>query len=312
MKFYIPYNEEINLENIEYDFMLKYYVEMGTSNGKLFYWFGPEYVALEKNMFVYDLFTVKQEGDKTVIKTQRGQNRWFGLPFVNYFVAGDFYDDVNLNFKKYLMRRYGYVEEDIVTKTTWWEKYSKFVFMWFGLNLAAFLIFIAVGIGAMMLNSFVEERGMVSTNTYSIEKNVVDSTEEGEIIYEYKLVHQPTHQILLTSEYELYSDEINNYAIIHEYTLDNYTLCSPEGKVVFKKDSPIYFETADFIYSYDWTGRVFYNLDGTPSEGPFFERYFFEIEIAYVVFALLLFILANVYTFRKVIKFVKKKRNNRI
>ena len=142
MRAIIPYNEDLNHESIVVDFMLKYYPEMTTSAGKLFFWFGPKYAALEKNVFVYDYFIVKQKERKgeTRIRTLRGQSRWLGLPFVNYFVCGDFYEDVNNNFKRFLLYDCGYKEEDIIIKISWWEKYGKFILMWLGLNIVAFLI----------------------------------------------------------------------------------------------------------------------------------------------------------------------------
>jgi hypothetical protein len=151
MKFIIPYNEELDLQTIQLKFMLTYYPEMDTSDGKLYDFFffsiGPEYVALEKDIFVYDAFTIKQkeENNKTVIKTRRRLNKWFNNPLnvspfllVNYFVCGDFYEDVPRNFKTFLMRHYGYKEEDIIINESWKEKlgkYNKYFSIWLGVSL---------------------------------------------------------------------------------------------------------------------------------------------------------------------------------
>ena len=150
MKFIIPQREELTREVIREEFFKHYYPEMKVRQG-WWYIYG-RYVMLQKNPFVCAKFDVKQKDKKvkTQIRMGKDSNFWtyiIGAPIIGYFIHGDFFEDVEDNFKKFLMKKYGFSESEIEIERPSFKrfllncwKYLKYALLYFLLFFMVFLI----------------------------------------------------------------------------------------------------------------------------------------------------------------------------
>lgn len=150
MKFIISQREDLTREVIKEEFFKKYYPEMKVRQG--WWYIHGRYVMLQKNPFVCAKFDVKQkdEGAKTQIRMNKDSNFWtyiIGAPIIGNFIHGDFFEDVEGNFKKFLMKKYGFNESEIEIERPSFKrflsdcwKYLKYALLYLLLFFIVFLI----------------------------------------------------------------------------------------------------------------------------------------------------------------------------
>lgn len=150
MKFIIPQREDLTREVIKEEFFKKYYPEMKVRQGwwKLY----GRYVMLQKNPYVCSDFFVKQKdkSNNTQIRIAKDCNVWaniIGAPIIRNFISGDFDQDVEHNFKKFLMKKYGFSESEIEIERPSFKrsllycwKYLKYALLYLLLFFIVFLI----------------------------------------------------------------------------------------------------------------------------------------------------------------------------
>lgn len=150
MKFIIPQREDLTREVIKEEFFKTYYPEMKVRQG--WWYIHGRYVMLQKNPFVCAKFDVKQKdkGAKTQIRMNKDSNFWtyiIGAPIIGNFIHGDFFEDVEGNFKKFLMKKYGFNESEIEIERPSFKrflsdcwKYLKYALLYLLLFFIVFLI----------------------------------------------------------------------------------------------------------------------------------------------------------------------------
>lgn len=124
MKFILPKTEGLSNDVIRDEFFTRYYPELEKKD--LWTIFGS-FTRVKKSPFVCALFRVSQKNDKTIIKMQTGTTRSAALSdfiFLNYFLRGDFYKEMEDHLCKFLTTKYGIKSEDI-KKTTWKDFWNR-------------------------------------------------------------------------------------------------------------------------------------------------------------------------------------------
>jgi hypothetical protein len=246
MKFIIPQKDDLTLEVIKEEFLKKYYPEMTVRQG---WWkiFG-RYVMLQKNPFVCAAFYVKQKSkqQKTQIRIMKDSNIWaniIGAPVIQKFISGDFYVDIEYNFEKFLKKKYGLRDEEIVK-----EKWNRNFWILAGVNLGVILLIMAIIYGiqswkwANVWPTDSSEIGFQWELTNDAAKDlgydVVEANYEykGRDLFGYRLIYGPEKKVLLEKEY------IRATCATDDYVEVNYTEPGDSGDYcnVYKSGKPIF------------------------------------------------------------------------
>ena len=243
MKFIIPQKNDLTLEVVKEEFLKKYYPEMTVRQG---WWkiFG-RYVMLQKNPFVCAAFYVKQKSkqQKTQIRIMKDSNIWaniIGAPVIQKFISGDFYVDIEYNFEKFLKKKYGLRDEEIVK-----EKWNRNFWILAGVNLGVILLIMAIICGILSW-----KWANVWTHSYTFDTEVNYAARDlgydvVEANYEYKgrdlfgrrLIYGPEKKVLLEKDYISIERPINDYVIVcYLEPGDSGVFCYN----VYKSDEPIF------------------------------------------------------------------------
>ena len=219
MKFIIPQKNDLTLEVIKEEFLKKYYPEMTVRQG---WWkiFG-RYVMLQKNPFVCAAFYVKQKSkqQKTQIRIMKDSNIWaniIGAPVIQEFISGDFYVDIEYNFEKFLKKKYGLRDEEIVK-----EKWNRNFWILAGVNLGVILLIMAIIYGILSW----KWANVWSTGYYwEVEEDSARDLgyDVVEAIYEYKgcdlfgyrLIYGPEKKVLLEKRFISLTCPTDDYVIV--------------------------------------------------------------------------------------------------
>lgn len=241
MKFIIPQKNDLTREVIKEEFLKKYYPEMTVRQG---WWkiFG-RYVMLQKNPFVCAAFYVKQKSkqQKTQIRIMKDSNIWaniIGAPVIQKFISGDFYVDIEYNFEKFLKKKYGLRDEEIVK-----EKWNRNFWMLAGVNLGVILLIMAITYGIQSWkwanvwptdpSSFNWE--LREDAAKDLGYDVVEANYEykGRDIFGYRLIYGPEKKVLLEKNYIRIIWGTEDYVIV-DYT-EHFYYCN-----VYKSGEPIF------------------------------------------------------------------------
>lgn len=247
MKFIIPQKNDLTLEVIKEEFLKKYYPEMTVRQG---WWkiFG-RYVMLQKNPFVCAAFYVKQKSkqQKTQIRIMKDSNIWaniIGAPVIQEFISGDFYVDIEYNFEKFLKKKYGLRDEEIV-KAKWnWN-----FWMLAGVNLGLILLIMAIINGILSWKwANVPNPSDFGLLDWELRENaeeylgydVVDANYEykGRDLFGHRLIYGPENKVLLEKEWISPTWAIDDYVIVDymEHRGSGVFYCNvyKSGKPIFK------------------------------------------------------------------------------
>lgn len=243
MKFIIPQKNDLTLEVIKEEFLKKYYPEMTVRQG---WWkiFG-RYVMLQKNPFVCAAFYVKQKSkqQKTQIRIMKDSNIWaniIGAPVIQKFISGDFYVDIEYNFEKFLKKKYGLRDEEIVK-----EKWNRNFWMLAGVNLGLILLIMAIINGILSWKwANVPNPSDFDFLDWELRENaaedlgydVVEANYEykGRDLFGYRLIYGPEKKVLLEKEFISPTWITDDYVIV-DYT-EHFSYCNvyKSGKPIFK------------------------------------------------------------------------------
>lgn len=246
MKFIIPQKEDLTREVIEEEFFKRYYPELTIRQG---WWkIHGRYVMLQKNPFVCAAFYVKQKSkqQKTQIKMMKDYNIWahiIGAPIIQKFVSGDFYVDVEYNFEKFLKKKYGLRDEEIVK-----EKWNRNFWILAGVNLSVILLIMAIIYGIL---SWKWANVWTGSNSYSYDREVNYAAKElgydiietnyenkGHIDSGYQLNYGPEKKVLLEKNYISIGWPTDDYVIVDYSENENsyvfYYNVYKSGEPVFK------------------------------------------------------------------------------
>ena len=250
MKFIIPQKGDLTLEAIKEEFLKKYYPEMTVRQG---WWkiFG-RYVMLQKNPFVCAAFYVKQKSkqQKTQIRIMKDSNIWaniIGAPVIQKFISGDFYVDIEYNFEKFLKKKYGLRDEEIVK-----EKWNRNFWMLAGVNLGVTLLIMAIVCGILSwkwANVWTYSATFDTEVDYAARDlgyDVVEANYEykGRDLFGRRLIYGPEKKVLLEKDYISIERPIDDYVIVcYLEPGDSGVFCYN----VYKSDEPI-FKDKQFTY----------------------------------------------------------------
>lgn len=246
MKIIIPQKKDLTREVIKEEFFMKYYPEMTVRQG---WWkiYG-RYVMIQKNPFVCAAFYVKQKSkqQKTQIRMMKDSNIWahiIGAPIIQKFVSGDFYDDIEYNFEKFLKKKYGLRDEEIVK-----EKWNRNFWILAGVNLGVILLIMAIIYGIL---SWKWANVWTSSNFYSSDTEVnyaakklgydiVEANYEnkGRMYFGHRLNYGPEKKVLLEKNYISIGWPTDDYVIVDYNENENsyvfYCNVYKSGEPIFK------------------------------------------------------------------------------
>jgi hypothetical protein len=235
MKFIIPQKNDLTREVIKEEFLKKYYPEMTVRQG---WWkiFG-RYVMLQKNPFVCAAFYVKQKSkqQKTQIRIMKDSNIWaniIGAPVVQKFISGDFYVDIEYNFEKFLKKKYGLRDEEIVK-----EKWNRNFWMLVGVNLGLILLIMAI-INGIQSWQWANNPSHFCLDAKDLGYDVVEANYEykDRVLFGDRLIYGPEKKVLLEKEW-IVLDWANDDYVIVGYSDDNaidYCNVYKSGEPIFK------------------------------------------------------------------------------
>jgi hypothetical protein len=296
-EYVVPQNTGLTRESLD-GFFERYYPEMVWRNVWTFW---GKCVQLQKNPWVCASFIIKQKESqgKTVIKVSDSLSPWasmIGGFLVTYFIKGDFYDELQVNLKKYLINRYGYNEDEIVIQGSWskkkWKNVLKNTFLYLGLYLLLFVI-VSFIINIPDMNrprEFDEQR-----------------TEMFQLNDDATFTHKATGKRLPEGYY--YGEEYNNHALI---TTDDNQLfivqtdgeLKPFGHYKDYEYCNASFLTPDIIwvrynkYAYEESKDDFYDLSGNPTANLTVLSFQYKNSVLLHAFIALLLTVGIVFYFR--------------
>ena len=226
MKIIIPQKKDLTREVIKEEFFKKYYPELTIRQG---WWkiYG-KYVMLQKNPFVCVDFFVKQKDkeEKTQIRIAGDQNIWanlIGAPVIRKFICGDFDQDVEVNFNKFLVKKYGLREEEIKKVLPFYTNRKFWILL--GINLCAIMLVLGTIWGILSWSSNYKNTYTTSYETEgSPEKELgydIVTTEnkvKGGIIYRNQLVYGSDKKVILDKR-----GISIEYPIVNDYVLVSYS-----------------------------------------------------------------------------------------
>lgn len=256
MKFIIPQKNDLTLEVIKEEFLKKYYPEMTVRQG---WWkiFG-RYVMLQKNPFVCAAFYVKQKSkqQKTQIRIMKDSNIWaniIGAPVIQKFISGDFYVDIEYNFEKFLKKKYGLRDEEIVK-----EKWNRNFWMLAGVNLGVILLIMAIIYGILSwkwanvwTDSYTFDTG-VNYAARDLGYDVVEANYEykGRDLFGHRLIYGPEKKVLLEKNFISIEELIDDYVIVcydeHGDSEVFYYNVYKSGEPIFKDKQFTYLKFIDY------------------------------------------------------------------
>lgn len=235
MKFIIPQKNDLTREVIKEEFLKKYYPEMTVRQG---WWkiFG-RYVMLQKNPFFCAAFYVKQKSkqQKTQIRIMKDSNIWaniIGAPVIQKFISGDFYVDIEYNFEKFLKKKYGLRDEEIVK-----EKWNRNFWMLAGVNLGVILLIMAI-INGIQSWKWANDPSHFGLEAKDLGYDVVEANYEyiDRVLFGDRLIYGPEKKVLLEKEW-IGLDWANDDYVIVGYSDDNaidYCNVYKSGEPIFK------------------------------------------------------------------------------
>lgn len=247
MKFIIPQKNDLTLEVVKEGFLKKYYPEMTVRQG---WWkiFG-RYVMLQKNPFVCAAFYVKQKSkqQKTQIRIMKDSNIWaniIGAPVIQKFISGDFYVDIEYNFEKFLKKKYGLRDEEIVK-----EKWNRNFWMLAGVNLGVILLIMAIIYGILSWkwanvwptdpSEYGFEWELTDYAAKDLGYDVVEANYEykGRDLFGHRLIYGPEKKVLLEKEFIKITWGTEDYVIVdyEEHGDSGVFYCN-----VYKSGEPIF------------------------------------------------------------------------
>ena len=233
MKFIIPQKNDLTLEVIKEEFLKKYYPEMTVRQG---WWkiFG-RYVMLQKNPFVCAAFYVKQKSkqQKTQIRIMKDSNIWaniIGAPVIQKFISGDFYVDIEYNFEKFLKKKYGLRDEEIVK-----EKWNRNFWMLAGVNLGLILLIMAI-INGIQSWQWANNPSHFCLDAKDLGYDVVEANYEykDSVLFGDRLIYGPEKKVLLEKEWIGLDWANDDYVIVGYEEHSYYDNVYKSGKPIFK------------------------------------------------------------------------------
>lgn len=307
MIFNVPIDRTITVDTIK-EFCKLYYPEMSIGSGNSIY---GTYIILQKNPWVCAFFYIRHREKKgiTTINVVRNANmaaRIIGGVLLNYFIAGNFYTEVNSQFEQFLRDR-GIENIDKSKQNNmlfrgWFVKHWKSILAFLGANVIAVVLTIAF---AMWAND-----PFHTTHTFDYEYETVYSDNDSVVSYDdesshrNQIKHLPTGKIVYSTAYYL-DDCINEalgHALITVFTDDdsyNYQalLFDEHGnkKVLSEKCgyASIIGDNLIRVRSTDYSNQSYFDFDGNPVSN---WKTFFDQHLPVIGFTLiaLFFIIANV------------------
>lgn len=258
MKFIIPQREDLTREVIKEVFFKTYYPEMKVRQG--WWYIHGRYVMLQKNPFVCAKFDVKQKdkGAKTQIRMNKDSNFWtyiIGAPIIGNFIHGDFFEDVEGNFKKFLMKKYGFNESEIEIVPSFYKKRKFWILL--GINLCAIMLVLGIILGLLYWHSN-------NRFTYAVPYETEESSEKalgydivttenkvkGGIIYRNQLIYGSDKKVILDKRgIFIETPVINDHVLVSysdrdQYSFDYYNLFK-SGERVFEEKEFVYLSFLD-------------------------------------------------------------------
>ena len=196
------------------------------------------YVMLQKNPFVCAAFYVKQKSkqQKTQIRIMKDSNIWaniIGAPVIQKFISGDFYVDIEYNFEKFLKKKYGLRDEEIVK-----EKWNRNFWMLVGVNLGLILLIMAI-INGIQSWKWANDPNHFGLEAKDLGYDVVKANYEykDRVLFGDRLIYGPEKKVLLEKEW-IVLDWANDDYVIVVYTEPGDSGVSYDN--VYKSGKPIF------------------------------------------------------------------------
>ena len=193
------------------------------------------YVMLQKNPFVCAAFYVKQKSkqQKTQIRIMKNSNIWaniIGAPVIQKFISGDFYVDIEYNFEKFLKKKYGLRDEEIVK-----EKWNRNFWMLVGVNLGLILLIMAI-INGIQSWQWANNPSHFCLDAKDLGYDVVEANYEykDRVLFGDRLIYGPEKKVLLEKEWIGLDWANDDYVIVGYEEHFYYDNVYKSGKPIFK------------------------------------------------------------------------------
>lgn len=193
------------------------------------------YVMLQKNPFVCAAFYVKQKSkqQKTQIRIMKDSNIWaniIGAPVIQKFISGDFYVDIEYNFEKFLKKKYGLRDEEIVK-----EKWNRNFWMLAGVNLGLILLIMAI-INGIQSWQWANNPSHFCLDAKDLGYDVVEANYEykDSVLFGDRLIYGPEKKVLLEKEWIGLDWANDDYVIVGYEEHSYYDNVYKSGKPIFK------------------------------------------------------------------------------
>lgn len=269
MKLSIPKTASLSNEVLRERFFKRYYPEL---SAKDVWTIWGTHARLQKNPFVCALFQVQHQAHQTDIVMKKGTTRramCTDVFFLNYFIRGDFYTEVEKNLRKFLREEYHYMDKEIVKTPSWWSRHWRKIVMpiaiLFGSWLLAVLYLTAVY--SVDIHTFYPS----AANSYPSDYELVElpgASRDSAYYDEYDdsathqaLRYKPTGEVL-DGVSELPIAEYNGYAIVRK---DYDYLFKAPSKPLQELDAleyGSYFTEDEMLVANSYHRYVLYNLEG--------------------------------------------------
>lgn len=247
MKLIIPQTKELTREVIKEEFFKKYYPEMKVRQG-WWYIYG-RYVMLQKNPYVCAKFDVKQKDrkEKTQIRMKKDSNFWtyiIAAPIISFFIRGDFFEDVEGNFKKFLMKKYDFREDEIKTVPPFYKKRKFWILL--GINLCTIMLVLGTIWGLLDFSHNTCTNVVLYEPDGNLEKELgydIDTTEHRVEYESYRnqLIYGLDKKVILDKSSISFESYVNDYVLVaysdrDGYCYDYYNLYKSGERVFEEKE----------------------------------------------------------------------------
>lgn len=276
MKLAIPKTASLSNQVLTERFFKRYYPELSTKNVWTIW---GTHTRLQKNPFVCALFRVQHQAHQTDIVMEKGTTRRASLTdlfFLNYFIRGDFYTELEKDLRKFLREEYGYRDKDIVNIPCWWSQHWRKIVMPIVILLWSVLVTMlySTSVNSLSIEDFYPSAPKVYAENSDYELVEIPGARLDSAYYDEvddsathpALLYRPTGEIL-KDVYELPLVEYNGYAVVQVMTdgIDNeYRFKAPNRplQVLEGLDYNAYFTEEGLIVT-GWSyGIRLYNLSG--------------------------------------------------
>ena len=163
----------------------------------------------------------------------KDSNIWaniIGAPVIQKFISGDFYVDIEYNFEKFLKKKYGLRDEEIVK-----EKWNRNFWMLAGVNLGLILLIMAI-INGIQSWQWANNPSHFCLDAKDLGYDVVEANYEykDSVLFGDRLIYGPEKKVLLEKEWIGLDWANDDYVIVGYEEHSYYDNVYKSGKPIFK------------------------------------------------------------------------------